>query len=134
MDLIPLLVGSKKDKGDQTWGLLICFMQILEKLCALSFNRNQLIVLTSQIEDFFMKYLELFPDANIKPKSHFLKHYPEMIWRFGPLVKTLRFEAKHSYFKGLSQITNNRKNMPNLSKKTSIHDVFALLQARLTGA
>ena len=46
----------------------------------------------------------------MKPKSHFLKHYPEMIQRFGPLVKTLRFEAKHSYFKGLSQITSNRKN------------------------
>ena len=46
----------------------------------------------------------------MKPKSHFLKHYPEMIQRFGPLVKTLRSEAKHSYFKGLSQITNNRKN------------------------
>ena len=34
-----------------------------------------------------------------------------MIQRFGPLVKTLRFEVKHSYFKGLSQITNNRKNI-----------------------
>ena len=94
------------DKGDQTWGLLICFIQLIEKLSVLSLNHNQLIVLTSQIEDFFVKYLELFPHANIKPKSHFLKHYPEMIRCFGPLLKTLRFEAKHSYFKGLSQITN----------------------------
>ena len=75
--LIPLLVGSKVDKGDQTWGLLICFIQLTEKLCALSFNHNQLIVLTSQVEDFFVKYLELFSDTNIKPKSHFPKHYPE---------------------------------------------------------
>ena len=81
MDLIPLLVGSKKDKGDQTWGLLICFMQILEKLCALSFNRNQLIVLTTQIDEFFVKYLELFSDPNI------------MMLRFGPLGKT-RGEAQ----------------------------------------
>ena len=47
----------------------------------------------------------------IKPTSHFLKHYPEMMKRFGPLVETLRFEVKHSYFKGLSQITNNRQNI-----------------------
>ena len=87
--LISLLVGSKVDKDDQTWGLLICFIQLHEKLCALSFNHNQLTVLKSQIEDFFVKYLELFPYANMKPKSHFLKHYPEMIQRFGPLVKTL---------------------------------------------
>ena len=47
----------------------------------------------------------------IKPTSHFLKHYPEMMKWFGPLVETLRFEVKHSYFKGLSQITNNRQNI-----------------------
>ena len=42
------------------------FIQILEKLCALSFIQNQLIVLTSQIEEFSVKYLQLFQDANIK--------------------------------------------------------------------
>ena len=38
MRLIPSLVGSKVNKDDQAWGLPICFIQILEKLCALSFN------------------------------------------------------------------------------------------------
>ena len=33
-----------------------------------------------------------------------------MIGRFGPLIKTLRFEAKHSYFKSLFNINKNRKN------------------------
>ena len=42
------------------------FIQILEKLCALSFIQNQLIVLTSQIEEFSVKYLQFFQDANIK--------------------------------------------------------------------
>ena len=42
------------------------FIQILEKLCALSFIQNQLIVLTSQIEEFSLKYLQLFQDANVK--------------------------------------------------------------------
>ena len=43
-------------------------------------------------------------------KSYFLNHYPKMTQSFGPLVKTLRFEVKQSCFKGLSQITNNKKN------------------------
>ena len=34
-----------------------------------------------------------------------------MIQKFGPLVKILRFEAKHSYFKSVYHCTNNRKNI-----------------------
>ena len=34
-----------------------------------------------------------------------------MIGRFGPLIKTLRFEAKHGYFKFLFNINKNRKNV-----------------------
>ena len=68
--LIPLLVGSKVDKGDKTWGLLVCFIQLIEKLCALSFNHNQLIVLISQTEDFFVKYLA-FSRCKSKTKQSF---------------------------------------------------------------
>ena len=35
-------------------------------------------------------------DVNRKPKAHFIRHYPEMIGPFGPLIKTVRFEVKHS--------------------------------------
>ena len=48
---------------------------------------------------------------NLKPKAHFLQHYPQMIERFGPLVKTLRFEAKRNYFKTAIQCSKNRKNV-----------------------
>ena len=34
-----------------------------------------------------------------------------MIGRFGPFIKTLRFEAKHGYFKSLFNINKNRKNV-----------------------
>ena len=51
----------------------------------------------------------MFPDVNLNPKAHFLRHYPEMIGRFGPLIKILRFEAKHGYFKSLFNINKNRK-------------------------
>ena len=48
---------------------------------------------------------------NIKPKSHYLQHYPQMIKAFGPLVKTLRFESKHGYFKSTFSGSKNRKNI-----------------------
>ena len=64
-----------------------------------------------------MSYQESFPTANIKPKAHFLRHYPDMIRQFDPLVKTLRFESKHQYLKSFSQMTKNRKNVCQLSAK-----------------
>ena len=53
----------------------------------------------------FSRSMEVFPDLNFKPKSHFLKYYPEMIKQFGSLVETFRFERKHRYFRRLYQKT-----------------------------
>ena len=41
-----------------------------------------------------------------------------MISRFGPLVKTLRFESKHSFFKSALALNKNRKNIfQSMAKK-----------------
>ena len=44
-------------------------------------------------------FRKIFLDTNI-PEHHFVQHYPDMIKKFGPLVKcyTIQFEGKHSYF------------------------------------
>ena len=65
--------------------------------------RNALLAV---VFDEMLKYTkcECFPEnKGLKPKFHFLIHYPTLIKKFGPLIYlwTLRFEAKHSYFKGL---------------------------------
>ena len=56
-------------------------------------------MLDSQLHDFIKSYFEVFEHPKLKPKSHYLQHYPQMIKAFRPLVKTLRFESKHGYFK-----------------------------------
>ena len=63
----------------------------------------------------------------MKPKAYFLIHYPEMIRRFGPLVKTLRFETKHQYFKSLIYGKTGKK-ISNNDEKTPIYDVLPLFQ------
>lgn len=49
----------------------------------------------------------------MKPKFHYLIHYPQMLLQFGPLINTwtLRFEGKHNYFKEISKTTKKRKNL-----------------------
>ena len=54
----------------------------------------------------------LIPSMHLTPKCHYLQHVPEQLRRFGPGqgTWTLRFEAKHSEFKGNKLV--NFKNVP----------------------
>ena len=115
--LLPLMIGEKIDENDEVWKCYIKFVILSERLSATSFSDSDLIVLDLLTDEFFLSYLENFPDINLKPKAHFLRHYSDMIRRFGPPAKTLRFESKHQYFKLLSHLTVNRKkNWQTLAK------------------
>ena len=56
---------------------------------------------------------EVFPNFQLRPKHHFIEHYPHLIKCFGPLVHlwTMRFEGKHKVFKKIVCATQNFKNV-----------------------
>ena len=64
------------------------------------------------IADFLELYTVLYPNESFIPKLHYMSHYPSCIKKVGPLtyLSSIRFEAKHSFFK-LSHITCNFKNI-----------------------
>ena len=84
-------------------------------------------VLTLLIESFCQKFKLLYPEESIRPKFHFLIHLPNQIKKFGPLKhqSTLRFEAKHGFFKDhrwrnfnnlpLSLLTKHQLQLSNAS-------------------
>ena len=74
-------------------------------------THSDLVILEPEIKSFFSEFIDIFPEVNMKLKAHFLIQYPTMIKRFGSLVKTLRFESKHSYFKSSLSDNKNRKNV-----------------------
>lgn len=57
--------------------------------------------------------MQTFGDHPLKPKYHYLNHYPELIVHFGPLIRlwTLRFESKRTYFKQCARKLHNFKNL-----------------------
>ena len=93
------------------WDFFINFVQLVEKLCSLSFASTELNLLAQRIHLFFSKYVQLFHYVKPKPKAHFIFHYPHMIDQFGPLVKTLRLETKNGYFKDLYSNNKTQKNI-----------------------
>ena len=116
--LFPLMMGQYIQKHDPVWSLLGQLISIVERVCSLSFKEIDLVHLEYFINNFFNDYCSIFPDVALKPKSHFIFHYPEMIRKFGPLVKTLRFEAKNGFCKN---VVSNSKNYMNVCKSIATH-------------
>lgn len=58
--------------------------------------------------------IPVYPNVQLLPKHHYLEHHPALIRKFGPLVGlwTMRFEAKHSFFKHVIRHSNCFKNVP----------------------
>ena len=102
----------------------------LIKICILSFSPfcdlTTAGVLSTLINSFCTEFQLLYEEAT-KPKFHFLVHLPGQIRKFGPLKhqSTLRFEAKHGFFKDhrwrnfnnlpLSLLTKHQLQMSNIA-------------------
>ena len=119
------MLGLNIPVGNEVWACLIHFAQLAEHLCTNPFTHSDLVTQELEIKSLFSEFIDLFPDVSIKPKACFLIHYPTMIKIFGPLVTTLRFESKHSYFKSSLSGNNNRKNVwLSFAKRLQYHMMY----------
>ena len=91
--------------------LLLC-LDISDIIMAPVINREWLAELHLLIIDHHSLVKKLNPAA-LKPKFHFLSHYPALIQMYGPprSYYTLRFESVHQYFKRLTSRTRNFINL-----------------------
>lgn len=128
--LLPLIIGDKvKDTADNVWQLTLQLKDIVDMICAQKISVPQVAYLDVLIQEYLESRMALFPESGLKPKHHYLRHYPEMILKFGPLIRlwTMRFESKHSYFK---RCARNLKNFKNLC--LTLSERHQLLQAYLS--
>ncbi|KAL2079481.1 hypothetical protein ACEWY4_001208 [Coilia grayii] len=111
--LLPLIIGHRIPENEPCWEILMDLKVIVELAVCASFSEETLSYMSSLINDHRNLVIETFPDFSIRPKHHFVDHYPHLIHCFGPLVSlwTMRFEAKHSYFKKVVHDTQNFKNV-----------------------
>lgn len=93
--------------------MVLNLKDIVELLSSPSFTKETLCYLQAKISDHRQLLFEVFPSAKLHPKHHYLEHYPILIKKFGPLIEfwTIRFEAKHSFFKRVVHNTGNFKNI-----------------------
>ena len=93
--LLPLMLGDKIPIENDTWELLLKFVNLVESVCAYSFSDSDLSYLDFKIEAFNSHFCKNFPSISVKPKRHYIIHIPKMIRDYGPVIHTwtIRFEA-----------------------------------------
>ena len=128
--LLPLMLASfLPEMSDPVWELVLLFRHIVELICASKISHVQVAYLNRLIEDYICDRQELFPDEPLKPKHHYLSHYPWLIYEFGPLINlwTMRMESKHTFFKRAARSAQNYKNVTKtLSEAHQLYQALTL--------
>jgi hypothetical protein len=110
---LPLLIGDKVPEEHPYFELLLQLLECMDFIFCPEITIEETFFLKHLIKEHHEYFLDLFPDRTLKPKHHFMTHYPQQIRLLGPLVHfwTMRFEAKHRFFKRLAHIVCNFKNI-----------------------
>ena len=115
LKLLPPLIGDRIEDplNNQVWQLCLQLRNIFDLICAPRISVGQVADLRILTEEYRHDRKELFPNDPLKPKHHYVAHYPELILQFGPLIQlwTLHFESKHTYFKQCARKLRNFKNL-----------------------
>ena len=111
--LLPTMIGDLIPEGNKEWELLLLLLLCMEFIFSPSITVSATLYLAKIIEEHHSLFLELFPESHLRPKHHFMVHYPQAIRKLGPLMHlwSMRFEAKHNFFKRVSHITCNFRNI-----------------------
>lgn len=111
--LLPFLIGHCVPEGDDTWEILMLLKDIIELAVAPRHTEETLHFMECKITEHRRLLQSTFPGFKLKPKHHYLEHYPYLVRKFGPLcdVWTMRFEGKHKFFKKAIRNAQNFKNV-----------------------
>jgi hypothetical protein len=125
--ILPQLVADKIQADDQYWNVYLCLRDICDIVLAPVIHREDVDDLQELVSDFLKSFIDVFGVHNLKPKFHYLLHYPRMIRLFGPLRNfwCMRFEGKHQYFKQVASNTNCFKNIgKTLAKRHQLRQAW----------
>ena len=113
--LLPVILHDVVDVDHEAWHLFLLLKELVELVCAPKVSTAQVLYLNRLVKEYLETRLKLFPSVPLRPKHHYLLHYPWLIQMFGPLIHvwTMRMESKHSFFK---RCARNSHNFINISK------------------
>lgn len=121
---LGLMIGPLiKNQDDESWQLYKYAREILDIIMCPFVDPDVVSILKSRIKELNRLYKKLF--GPLRPKFHYLVHYPRYLLINGPLVNywTMRFESRHRQLK--STIVSISCNI-NLLVSTAIKQTLAM--------
>lgn len=108
---LPLIIGDLVPQNDNLWNMYTLLLKIVDIVECKSILPEYSILLKTLISEHHKLYVELI--GALKPKHHFLIHYPAVMKCIGPLTKSssIRFEGRHQDLKNAANATTTRKNI-----------------------
>uniref|UniRef100_A0A1X7UBD0 C2H2-type domain-containing protein n=1 Tax=Amphimedon queenslandica TaxID=400682 RepID=A0A1X7UBD0_AMPQE len=112
--LLPLMIGEHIPVDNDNWNNFMLLVTIVDYIFAPLTSDEISSYVAMLLKEHHERFTELYPNSPIIPKMHYMIHLPEWMRRYGPPSRywCMRFEAKHKYFKNLTHIMKNFKNVP----------------------
>lgn len=106
------IVGPYVPPDDSVWSFCTTLIELSDVIMYRSFTDDDLFDLENLVQKHNELYLQNF-NEHLKPKQHFLVHYPKVIKDSGPIYRMMCFrnEAKHQIFKEYAHIITSRTNI-----------------------
>lgn len=97
---LGLIIGDLVPKKNKTWQLYIILRKIIFIIKAEEVTDENISLLEKLTSKHYKLYIKLFNDT-LKPKHHFLLHYPRVMRQFGPLkqMSSIRLKQNTKYLK-----------------------------------
>ncbi|XP_047995688.1 uncharacterized protein LOC125233664 isoform X1 [Leguminivora glycinivorella] len=113
VNILPFLIGDLVPEDDRVWNFFLNLLKIIDILLMSEIDCSMIEYLKYLVTEHHEQYLEYFNDT-LKPKHHFMIHYPSIIKSIGPLkhIWCMRFEAKHKQLKQTAYNTSSKRNIP----------------------
>lgn len=109
---LPLLIEEWIPDDNEYYKFLIIVKQLWDILFLPKVTHQTSQILNIIIQQHHEMYLKLFK-IPLRPKQHFMIHYPSIMNTVGPLIHlwAMRGEAKHRTLKSISKSTSSRKDI-----------------------
>lgn len=110
---LPFILGERIPEENEHWELLLKYREIVDVVFAPEVRSEYLAYLDVLVQSFLKAFSEHCNASSITPKLHYMVHYSRFIREVGPLkhLWSMRFEAKHQYFKKVAVSIKNFKNL-----------------------
>lgn len=106
-----LIIGDLIPHNNEFWEIFIYLRKILQIILRKSIDLKMIFNLDNYIQKHHALFLKKY--VKLKPKFHFMTHYPSILKKIGPIanIMTLRYESKHRLSKLSADVVASRVNI-----------------------